>query len=283
MLIWVLASLEGVIFMMDNLDGFIQSVFITEQSDCVGKNPGCGIGYYTIRLNKDLVGNMYCPKCCADRRMIVSLQYSENYLKEILLQNNIGEDPCIKEIKSKLLLSLWTFKCVQCDTYFTVVFYSGANGTEMAILPSCNGAVVTPNTPPSVAYYLDQAYRAKSIGANSACIAMYRGALEQLMYQQGFQKGMLDNKIKKLEEEILDGTAPQWAKEFGTDYLFYIKKLGNGAIHPNEGDVEKQKELDNQLIEIVDVLFAKLLYKIYEEPNKELERNNIIKEKAKLF
>lgn len=58
MLIWVLASLEGVIFMMDNLDGFIQSVFITEQSDCVGKNPGCGIGYYTIRLNKDLVGNI---------------------------------------------------------------------------------------------------------------------------------------------------------------------------------------------------------------------------------
>ena len=153
----------------------------------------------------------------------------------------------------------------------------------MAILPSCNGGVVTPNTPSEVSYYLDQAYRAKSVGANSACIAMYRGALDQLLHQQGYISGMLGSKLGKLEKDIKDGKAPVWAEDIDIKYLSYLNALGNGSIHPNDGDIDKQKELDNQLIEVVDVVFTMLLDSIYEKPVREQGWLSTLEEKSKHF
>lgn len=67
------------------------------------------------------------------------------------------------------------------------------------------------------------------------------------------------------------------------EFLTYIRKLGNGAVHPNKGDYEKQKVLDNQLIELVDVIFSRLLDRIYEEPNRVNQWDSIFKEKVKLI
>ena len=57
-----------------------------------------------------------------------------------------------------------------------------------------------------------------------------------------------------------------------------IKEIGNGAMHTNNGDINKQKDIDNDLIEIVDVVFAELLDKIYEQPSRSTNNLNKLKQ-----
>lgn len=269
--------------MIDNIDGFISSLFSVNKMNSVG---GGGGTWYRGDQRKEHDSSMYCPKCGDERRMYVDLHYSPDYDFESNTLKSVVEKEeklCVEEIKERLSLSLWTFKCKQCNTIFTVVFYQSPNGLQLAILPSCSGGVVTANTSTSVAYYLDQAYRAKSVGANSACIAMYRGALDQLMHQQGYKEGMLGAKLAKLEKDINSATAQKWAMDLDIKFLRCLNALGSGSIHPNDGDVEKQKELDNELIEIVDVVFGMLLDKIYEQPKREENWKNALEDKSKLF
>ncbi|HEY2513647.1 MAG TPA: hypothetical protein VGI39_22415 [Polyangiaceae bacterium] len=99
-------------------------------------------------------------------------------------------------------------------------------------------------------------------------MAMYRAALEQLLFEQGFKTGMLGPQIGALEAAITNGTAPAWAKELDTEYLALIKDLGNGAIHKNGGDISKQAALDGELVSALESLFAGLLFHVYELPHK---------------
>jgi hypothetical protein len=87
---------------------------------------------------------------------------------------------------------------------------------------------------------------------------------EQLLYQQGFQNGMLGQQIVDLEARIAAKTAPKWAMELDTEYLSVIKDLGNGAIHRNGGDITKQAALDVSLVSAVETVFAALLLHVYE-------------------
>lgn len=263
--------------MVDNVCDFIKSVFEIKV--------GHGTNAMTGKVYENCKGELYCPRCCDVRKMDISLLPTDiDGKRSNLLSSVFTADSLIfKKIKSLLAPSLWIYKCTQCDTIFTVVFYQGVNDVEMAILPSCNGGVVSPNTPTSVAYYLDQAYRAKSVGANSACMAMYRGALDQLLHEQGYTKGMLGKKLGELEKDIENNNAPIWAKDLNPKYMSYLNKLGNGSIHSNDGDVEKQKELDNDLLVLVDGVFAMLLEKIYEQPKREENWLNALEVKSILL
>lgn len=140
---------------------------------------------------------------------------------------------------------------------------------ELAALPESYGGLATPNTPPPVAYYLDQAHRARSVGARSAAAAMYRAALEQVLFEQGFTEGTLGHKINALLD---DDEPPVWVSELDSEYLTVIKIIGDGAIHANDGDVEKQKEIDFAAVLAVDALFAEILDVIYERTHERRER-----------
>jgi len=150
-------------------------------------------------------------------------------------------------------------------------------------MPNTNAGVSTPQTDSGVAYYLDQAYKAQSVGATSAAVAMYRGALEHLLYSQGYTDGMLGTKITALKKAIQNKTAPDWAMALNTDYLEIIQELGNGAIHPNDGDIKLQAELDTALLDTLDITFTHLLYLVYEAPHLQETRLNNLKAKAALF
>jgi hypothetical protein len=126
------------------------------------------------------------------------------------------------------------------------------------------GGLATPHTPQGVAFYLDQAYKAQTIGANSAAVAMYRGALERLLFEQGYQSGMLATKVERFIRNIQARSAPQWALELETEILIVLQVLGKGVIHPNDGDVQKQAALDNDLLEKVQGTFKMLCFLIYE-------------------
>lgn len=132
-------------------------------------------------------------------------------------------------------------------------------------------------------YYLDQAYKCQMIGANSACISMYRAALEQILYNDGYKKGMLQTKIENLEKAIKNHTAKEWTKNIDEELFKYIKDLGNGSIHPNNGDVSKQKTFDDKLMIIIDMLFKEFLDAIYEKPIQEKNRKDLLQNAARSF
>jgi hypothetical protein len=199
------------------------------------------------------VGMLHCPKCGDSRRMDMILKFR---------QEAMSHTPPI----------LTTLHCVQCDTSFTGIVYKGPGGLALAVLPSTYGGLTTPHTPAGVAYYLDQAQRAHSIGANSAAITMFRGALEHLLFEQGFKTGMCGRKIADLEKAIVEKTAPKWAYELDTEFLTVMKQLGDGSIHPNDGDVTQQEKLDSDLIARVRHTFQMLLFLIYELPHEKQQR-----------
>jgi hypothetical protein len=178
---------------------------------------------------------------------------------------------------------VFRYTCVQCRTMFTAIIYVGPDGPALAVLPSCRGGLTTPHTPAGVTYYLDQASKSQAIGANSAAIAMFRGALDHLLFEQGYPKGMLGAKLAQLEADITSGKAPKWAVELETDFLDVLKELGNGAIHPNDGDVRKQSALDNALVEAVKETFHMLLFLVYELPHQKSQRLTALKNKAAIL
>jgi len=206
--------------------------------------------------------------------MTVNAEYFKKDSVSVVV-NNVMLNPKIRRkgeavevIYPWLTKSLWTIRCLQCNAEFTGLIYMGSSGQTMVVLPSINGGLSTPNTPDSVAFYLDQASKAKSVGANSAGVAMFRGALEHILFHQGYKMSLLDAKIKALVKDVEEGVGPTWAKEIDATFLTVIKELGNGAIHPNDGDVDKQRVLDTGLINQLDVVFSLLLYIIYEAPSK---------------
>jgi hypothetical protein len=178
---------------------------------------------------------------------------------------------------------LCTLDCVQCSTRHAALKHEGPNSSDLVVLSNSYGGLSTPHTPASVAYYLEQAHRSRTIGANSAALAMFRAALEQLLYQQGFTDGMLDRKIRDLEAGITSGRSPIWARELDTEYLRILKELGNGAIHTNGGDITKQANIDTKLVAAVEATFSGLLLLVYEIPHLKAARLQDMKAKAALL
>ena|SRR2546427_4502042 len=223
-------------------------------------------------------GSLYCPACGDERRMGIAIIHAPRDLIQA------ARNGAVRHGQSKdFVPSLLALACVQCETLFTGVIYSGPDGPEAIILPSIRGGLTTPHTPVGVAYYLDQAHRAEVVGARSAAVAMYRGALEQLLFEQGYTTGMLKKKLETLELDIGKGTAPKWALDLDTEFLAVLKDLGDGSIHPNDGDVTKQSVLDEELVRKVRATFLMLLFLVYEAPHKKQEHLKALKTKAQVL
>lgn len=224
-------------------------------------------------------GEIYCPKCGGYRNTFIYILFKK-YSSGSLSLNSINY---AVEIKDQLTPSLFQLFCVHCNTEFTSFIFNGPNGADMVIIPSINGGISSPNTPSGVAYYLDQAQRSKSIGANSAAVAMFRGALEHLLFEQGYSEGMLNSKIDKLVKDIENGKAPKWAINLDTEILKIIKDLGNGSIHPNNGNIKKQMFLDNELLNSLNELFLFLLYLVYDSDIEKKNRFEMFKAKVNIL
>ncbi|WP_135553195.1 hypothetical protein [Paenibacillus cymbidii] len=258
---------------IDNIDGFFSSILRAS-----GQFTHQTVYHATkIKLIQNPTGNMHCPKCGDTRKMIISSLYLSTNNEALdqmglyLLNKGITDsfdEIFPKKVFAALTPSLWNYTCNQCDSVFNSVIYHGPTGISLVVLSSTYGGFSTPNTPESVYYYLDQANKAHLIGANSAAMAMYRAALEHILFNQNFTQKMLGPKIKALNDAIMARTAPKWANELNPKILELINKIGNGAIHPNDGDVKLQSKLDTELLKNVTILFKVLLFVIYEADNK---------------
>ena len=213
----------------------------------------------TYSLSTPFVDEQFCPCCGAVRKCELHDITHRNYYKNMTPgQLNFANS----------LPYVYQARCFQCDHKSVLVIYKAAEQVELAVLHDTYSGCITPNTPDEVKYYIDQAFRARSVGAYSAAMTMYRSALEWVLYGQGYTTGMLGKKIDTLQNDITNKIAPQWAMGINTDFLEAIKEIGNGAIHTNGGDITKQKDIDKNLIEVVDIVFSELLDKIYEQPSR---------------
>jgi Domain of unknown function (DUF4145) len=224
-------------------------------------------------------GDIYCPGCSGPRRLrlrpasssripIPSLHRPKEAFRPGLDLSDRSTDAIAKQLAPAVI----TGKCLQDDTMFTFVIFEGPTGFELAVFPNRRGGLSTSNTPQNVAYYLDQAQRSQSSGAVTAAIAMYRSALESILFEQGFAVRMLGPKIAALEAQINAGSAPRWARDLDSDFLRVLKDLGNAAVHFDGRDVQRQDREFRGLLTEVTITFSELLEAIYEREHKEMAR-----------
>ena len=229
------------------------------------------------------LGEIYCPICGDVRGQNVQFHFCpvdvdiatsgaqlygrptrESLLMALATSSSAPKVP----ISKSLAPSLMTYICVQCTQRTTAVIFVGSNGQEIALFHRAGGGIKSPHTPEGVAFYLDQAFRSRTAGAYSACVAMYRGALDALLLQQGFTGRMLGDKLKQFDKAIAEQTAPKWAMDLNAAFLAVLKDLGNGSIHPG-ADINKQSALDQELTWKVEAAFQMILGLVYEKDVRE--------------
>ncbi len=215
-----------------------------------------------------MLTDVYCPTCGAWRKPSVVLECGRPAW--VIAPQKAKNDETEKADENG---RIWTFTCptlfiltcLQCHGAQTGLFFQGPKGPELAIFAAAYGGVSTPLTPDSVKYYLEQAHRAQAISALSACVAMFRVALEHLLLDQGY-KGMLGQQVNALLADRTGGKGPPWVSRLDEAYFTAIKEVGNGSLHTNGGDISKQAALDSEVIASLRAVFAELLEVIYEAP-----------------
>lgn len=230
-------------------------------------------------------GALYCARCGDRRRMEVLLLLSPLRHGQPRSGLPVEESPtALNSVYVKRLIpSVFRYTCMQCEAALTAVIYLGTSGPALLVLPQEAGGIRTPHTPAGISYYLDQAQRARSVGAYSAAAAMYRAALEHLMHEQGYTEGMLGKRIAKLEEAIAEGKAPKWAVGLETEFLKILNRLANGAIHAGTGDVAKQETFDTELMDDIQETFSHILFLVYEVPHEKQQRLSRLSSKAQML
>lgn len=209
---------------------------------------------------------MYCPLC--SRVLRTAIVVLKGY------RNVSGDDNGYFLTDEPII---YQCTCVNCKNHSFIILYAREDYHDTAIIYGKSAKFGTPNSRPEVTYYLDQAQRAHSMGANSAAVAMFRSALEQLLYHEGYKKGMLHQKLKDLQDDIGSNKAPRWAMDLDTEFLDVIKQLGNTSIHLNDGDISIQDKLDSDLVAALQTTFLEILDMVYEEPARKAARKALLK------
>jgi hypothetical protein len=244
--------------------------------------------------------SLHCPKCAGQRRMKVRemMRKGVDYSPRRKASNALGDHPALsmgapynpKETPEQRFLrqlrdegmapAVYLYECNQCRTGFTALVYDGPAGESLAVFPSLGGGITKPNTPTSVAYYLDQAARSRAADARSAAVAMYRSALEHVLEDQGFKVRMCGPKIAALEAAIESKTAPKWAIDVDPDVMRFLSQLGNGVLHTNGGDITLQENATPELLEHILLTMSELLDAVYERPAAAAARKLALSESA---
>ena len=218
----------------------------------------------------------YCPKC---KRM----SYGQfNYLVDDKLLygimnciekkrvNNYELSNYIKNIYEGSS-SIYVHTCRQCHNETFLIRHTVDGEPTLTFVYSTALQYDTSCVPEGVNYYMGQAFKSKSVGAYSAAMAMYRSALEFLLYENGFDEKRLFDKIKSFEDN-----PPSWATSLSSQFMDVIKDLGNSSVHPNGGDISEQEKFDFEMLEVVEETMNELIERAYILPQREKERLSVL-------
>jgi hypothetical protein len=152
---------------------------------------------------------VFCPQCKEQRKVNVARLYPFE------VATDDEDEFSAPRVYGDLVINI---KCLQCDTEAIGVLEKDAE--KLRLYWPLAADLATPRTPKAVAYYLDQAARCESIGANSAAVVMYRSALEHLLHEQNYREGMLGARLGKLSK---DAKGPRIRKS--TDHCCFARGL----------------------------------------------------------
>lgn len=200
----------------------------------------------------------HCVRCGGSRRHYIYIVSASRFYQW---------DSNLFQSVARLLPATWIFQCQQCDLRSSATMLDINNILTLSIVSEERGGAHTPNTPAAVSYYLDEARNSELAQARSAAAAMYRSALEHLLFEQGF-KGKLNDQIRALVAQCDRGAGPSWAATFDHDFLDLFRKIGNMSVHTNNGDISEQKKIDDELLQAIRSVMMILLDLVYEEPER---------------
>lgn len=224
-------------------------------------------------IDKDFA--CYCPKC---KRMsygqfnLLQKRWTYQAIKNDVggYINNHKLNVFIKETYSGGS-SVYVHTCRQCHNETFLIRHTMDGEPTLTFVYSTSLQYDTSCVPDGINYYMGQAFKSKSIGAYSAAMAMYRSALEFLLYESGFDENRLVDKIKSFEI-----TPPDWATSLSSQFMDIIRELGNDSVHPNDGDISEQKKFDFDMLEAVEETLNELIERAYILPQRERERLSVL-------
>jgi hypothetical protein len=205
---------------------------------------------------------IFCRSCMRARKMsvraistfgVLHRQWEQDDFKAINLQLPNDVNP-----------SVLSLVCESCEARVAVLLYVQSGKVAMAAFSNCLTGPMGANIPKAVSYFVDQAVKALAVGSKAACIAMFRAAVEQLLDEEGFTGGMLNDKLISLSTAVTNQTAPAWAKRVSTPAMDLLRKLGNEAVHPS--DFKKLESVDLGFLAALQIVVSHLLNLVYEQP-----------------
>lgn len=224
----------------------------------------------------DLVGEFsgtYCTRCGGSRRMRLharddrcaqvapsQLERTRKTLEELAP----GRDPLAFSIG--VVPPVFSAECLQCRNTISLIVAAGPPA-EVIVIGGRSAGLGTPHAPAAVAFYLEQAYRARTAGAYTAATAMYRAALEQFLHDQGYSSGTLAARIGAAV-----AAAPSWVQQLDQELMHALRTIGNWAVHLPGGDLASQAKIDRQLAQDAEHLLMDVLDEVYELPARRAER-----------
>jgi hypothetical protein len=114
-------------------------------------------------------GRYFCTACGATRRMKFSILKQPNLKQE---EDGLSASPSKVQMRDPGP-AMFLYECGECDARYLAVIYRSARGARLAIFPESGAGLATDHTPAAVAFYLDEAHKSQSVGANSAAVTMY--------------------------------------------------------------------------------------------------------------
>lgn len=166
---------------------------------------------------------------------------------------------------------VYVHTCRQCHNETFLIKHTVDGEPTLTFVYSTVLQYDTSCVPEGINYYMGQAFKSKSVGAYSAAMAMYRSALEFLLYHSGFNENRLVDKIKSFEDK-----PPDWATSLSSLFMDIIRELGNDSVHPNGGDISEQEKFDFKMLEAVEETMNELIERAYILPQREKDRLSIL-------
>lgn len=224
---------------------------------------------FTSKWEFTTVGKSYCAGCETERQFEFHLLSVDGLARSLAIRRDKSE-----KLKSILPSLIW-LRCQQCRLKLAILLHFASDSPELVVLPDSEQGIATRNAPKSVAMFLNEAYKASLGGAAGAALAMYRATLEQILFEEGYKTGMLDEKIRALETDIASGSAKPWAQGLAAEIMDVIKRLGNKVAHPK--DLAALHSLNMTELVGVRETMSYLLYRIYERDAKQSDRMQRLK------
>lgn len=226
-----------------------------------------------LRIDKDFA--CYCPKC--KRMSYGQLNLLQKRWTLQAIKNDVGRyldnhklNVFIKETYNGDSL-VYVHTCRQCHNETFLIKHTVDGEPTLTFVYSTVLQYDTSCVPEGINYYMGQAFKSKSVGAYSAAMAMYRSALEFLLYESGFDENRLVDKIKSFEDK-----PPDWATSLSSQFMGIIRELGNDSVHPNRGNISEQEKFDFDMLEAVEITLNELIERAYILPQKERDRLSVL-------